>query len=112
MKKWKCCSGPMKNKLVYLTPAYEDMEEIVKIHLAEAGAVSARRIYDLMKKEISRLSDFPLIGQTHPDPLLSANNYRKLVISKTYVVIYKVIDDTVFIYRIVNAKTDYPKLLK
>ena len=30
MKKWKCCSRPMKNKLVYLTPAYEDMEEIVK----------------------------------------------------------------------------------
>ena len=49
---------PTKNKLVYLTPATEDMEEIVKYHLTSSGVDSARRIYLLMKEEIGRLAEF------------------------------------------------------
>jgi len=52
------------------------------------------------------------MGQTHPDPILAANGYRKLVLTKTYVAVYKVIGDTVYIYAIVNGVTDYPRLLK
>ena len=52
------------------------------------------------------------MGQTHPDPLLAAQGYRKLVLTKTYVAIYKVIDDTVYIYRIVNGRSNYPRLLE
>ena len=103
---------PSINKLVYLTPAAEDIEEIVKYHLNEAGVESAQKIYNRIKTEINKLPDFPLLGQTHPDPLLASQNYRKLVITSTYVAVYKVIDNTVYIYRIVNGKTDYPKLLR
>lgn len=52
------------------------------------------------------------MGQTHPDPILAASGYRKLVLTKTYVAIYKLIGDTVYIYAIVNGTTDYPRLLK
>lgn len=103
---------PSKNKLVYLAPASEDIEAIIKYHLNMAGVFSARKIYEIMRNEIGRLSDYPLIGQIHPDPLLASEEFRKLVITQTYVAIYKIIDGTVFIYRIVNAKTDYPKLLR
>ena len=103
---------PTRTKLVYLTPAAEDFEEIVKYHIANVGVSSARNIYDTMKTTINRLRDFPLMGQTHPDPLLAAQGYRKLVLTKTYVAIYKVIDGTVYIYRIVNGRTDYPRLLE
>ncbi len=103
---------PSINKLVYLTPAAEDIEEIVKYHLNEAGVESAQKIYNRIKTEINKLPDFPLLGQIHPDPLLASQNYRKLVITSTYVAVYKVIDNTVYIYRIVNGKTDYPKLLR
>lgn len=51
------------------------------------------------------------MGQIHPDPMLAASNFRKLVLTKTYVAIYKIEGDTVYIYRIVNGMTDYPKLL-
>ena len=84
---------PTKSKLVYLPPAQHDFEEIVKT-------------------TINRLRDFPLMGQTHPDPILAASGYRKLVLTKTYVAIYKLIGDTVYIYAIVNGVTDYPRLLK
>lgn len=36
----------------------------------------------------------------------------KLVLTKTYVAVHKIIDETVYIYRIVNGRTDYPRLLK
>ena len=38
--------------------------------------------------------------------------YRKLVLTKTYVAIYKLIGGTVYVYAIVNGTTDYPRLLK
>ena len=103
---------PIPYKLVYLTPAAEDFEEIVKYHIAEVGAESAKKIYLTMRTELARLADYPMLGQTHPDPVLAMQQYRKLVLTKTYVAVYKVLDDTVYIYRIVNGKTDYPKLLK
>lgn len=103
---------PMKSKLVYLAPATHDFDEIVKFHISKAGPKYARQIYTTMKKDISKLSDFPLMGQTHPDPILAAAGFRKLVLTQTYVAIYKVIADTVYIYAIVNGRTDYPRLLK
>ena len=44
--------------------------------------------------------------------MLAADNYRKLVLTRTYVAIYKVENGIVYLYRIVNGATDYPKLLK
>lgn len=112
MSEWRPCSVPTKSKLVYLAPATQDMEEIVKYHLTQVGLDSARRIYALMKEEIGRLASFPLMGQIHPDPLLAAEGYRKLVLTDTYVAIYKVIDGTVFIYHVANGRSDYPRLLR
>lgn len=103
---------PTKNKVVYLTPAKEDLTEIIKFHINEVGVNSSRKIYASVQETISKLAEFPLMGQTHPDPLLARQGYRKLVLTKTYVAIYKIIDGTVYIYRIVNGRTDYPRLLK
>jgi addiction module RelE/StbE family toxin len=98
--------------LVYLTSASQDFNEIVKYHITQVGVQSARKIYAEMRQSISKLRDYPLMGQTHPDPILASAGFRKLVLTKTYVAIYKVMDDTVYIYHIVNGTTDYPKLLK
>ena len=102
----------MKAKLEYLTPAVSDFEEIVKYHLAHVGVSSARKIYALLENNIRRLESFPLLGQIHPDPLLAAQGYRKLVLNQIYVAVYKIVDNTVYVYRIVNGKTDYPRLLR
>ena len=102
----------MRYKLAYLTPAEQDLKEIVKFHLNRVGVQSARAIYQEIRKTILRLRDFPLLGQIHPDPLLAAENYRKLVLTDTYVAVYKVNGDTVYIYRVVNGATDYPRLLQ
>ena len=103
---------PTRYKLVYLAPAAQDLREIVKFHITEVGVASSRKIYQTIQQTIGKLRDFPLMGQTHPDPMLAAGSFRTLVLTRTYVAIYKVEDDTVYIYRIVNGATDYPRLLK
>lgn len=102
---------PQKSKLFFLEPAKEDIMNIAAYHLEKAGPVSAKKITDIIIEAIDRLSSFPLIGQKHPDPVLAAKGYRKLVAAESYVCIYRVFQDTIYIYRIVNGATDYPKLL-
>ena len=103
---------PTKSKLVYLPPAQHDFEEIVKYHITEAGTPYARKILQYDENDHKPSAGFPADGQTHPDPILAASGYRKLVLTKTYVAIYKLIGDTVYVYAIVNGTTDYPRLLK
>lgn len=101
-----------KVNLEYLAPAVSDFEEIVKYHITQVGVNSAKKMYMLMETAINKLADFPLMGQLHPDPLLASQGYRKLVLNQTDVAIYKIVGNTVYVYRIVNGKTNYPKLLK
>ena len=99
-------------KLAYLPLADTDILGIVKFHASQFGPSSAREIYRSIREQIGRLQDFLVLGTLHPDPELAVLGYRKLVLTKTYVAVYRLIDDTVTIYRVVNGKTDYPKLLK
>jgi addiction module RelE/StbE family toxin len=98
-------------KINYLSPAKTDIVNIGRYHLEKVGPASAKKITDMILDSIDQLSSFPLMGATHPDPLLAAKGYRKLVVSAPYVCVYKVLDDGVYIYRIVNGAMDYPKLL-
>lgn len=102
---------PQKNRIVYLSPARDDILSIAGYHLEKVGARSARQITEAIEKAVNRLADFPLMGQTHPDPVLAGNGFRKLVVSSPYVCVYKLVDSTVFIYRVVNGRMDYPRLL-
>ena len=102
---------PQRADVVYLRPALEVMEEIVKFHISEVGSASAREIYADMRRKFGLLADFPLMGQTHPDPVLAQAGYRKLVLTRTCVAVYRIIDGVVTIYRVVNGRADYPRLL-
>ena len=46
-----------------------------------------------------------------PDPELARREFRK-VLCGDLVCVYKVIGQSVFVYRVVNGRTDYPQLLK
>lgn len=101
----------MKIKLIYSPEAVADLEEIVKFHVIYVGVNSSRKIYKTIKECINNLENFSLMGQTHPDMVLAKNGFRKLVTKSPYVCIYKIFDDYVYIYRVVNGTTDYPSLL-
>lgn len=100
-----------KSRIIYLESAKVDILSIAGFHLEKVGSQSTRKITDTMIGSIDRLASFPLMGPIHPDPVLSARGYRKLVTMEPYVCIYKVFPDAITIYRIVNGATDYPRLL-
>ena len=100
-----------KNELRISALARADILEIVEYHRQHTGPASARQVYTLMREALERLRTFPLMG-LHPDPLLASKGFRKLVLTQTYVAVYKADSGAVYVYRIVNGRTDYPKLLR
>ena len=98
-------------QLVILTPAWEDIDRISDLHLMLVGPSSAEEITDKLLDTIALLAEQPYMGALHPDAFLAQHQYRKLICGN-YVCIYKVISQTVYVYRIVDGRTDYPKLLR
>lgn len=100
-----------KCKVEILTPAWRDIDRISDFHLMKVGPQSAERITDQLLDTIDLLEEQPYMGALHPDPVLAQNEYRK-VICGNYVCIYRVIGTTVYIYRVVDGRTDYVRLFK
>ena len=97
--------------LEILTPAQAELEEIARVHLSLSGAKSARKITDVIYHAIDQLKQFPLSGPPVPDSWLSSAGYRYILAGK-YLIVYRLLGDTVVIYHIVHGATDYPRLLK
>ena len=97
--------------VVILTPASNDIDQIADYHLMMVGSHSTEKITDRLLNTILMLEEHPLAGSEHSDDVLQKQGYRKLICGD-YVCVYKVIGDTVYIYRIVHGAMDYPKLFK
>ena len=97
-----------EHRLQFLPAAVEDLDRIADYYLQTVGAASAERITDQILDALERLEEFPYLGSVHPDPVLASMEYRRIV-SGNYVCVYKVVDNAVIVYRIVNGATDYPK---
>ena len=98
------------HNLVFLSPAFADLDRIADLHNRLVGPKSAERITDKILETIDVLRNHPSAGALHPDPFLGNLGYRKIICGD-YVCVYKCIDQTVVIHRIVHGATDYPKLL-
>ena len=60
---------------------------------------------------MERLSRFPLSSPLIREPELRRMGYRYVVV-KNYLLFYRLIGDTVYVYHIVHGKTDYPTMLR
>lgn len=98
-------------KIEILTPALHDIDQIADYHLLAVGPVSAEKITDKLLHSIEKLGEYPLMGTEHSDPVLQKEGYRKLICGE-YICIYRLIYETIYIYRVVHGTTDYPKLFK
>lgn len=94
-----------------LSPAWRDIDRISDHHLMAAGPQSAERITDKLLDTIELLGEQPYMSALHPDPFLAQRQFRK-VICGNYICVYKVIDSTVYIYRVVDGRSSYARLFK
>ena len=75
----------------------------------KVGEGSALRAVGDLQDHIEKLSDFPRMGEEHPDAYLNALGFRKLV-HGNHIVIYRIDGEQVVIERIVWASSNYPEL--
>ena len=87
------------------------LEELARLYLSLAGAESARRITDQIYESLEQLTRFLLSGPPMRETELRNLGYRFLVVEK-YIVIYRLIGDTVFVYHIFDGRSDYPTLFR
>ena len=100
-----------KYRVELLNPAWIDLDFISDYHMLEVGPESARKITAKVLDALERLEQFPLSCPLAPYKELAEQEYRVLVCGK-YVCIYKLIGDTVFVYHIAAAASNYPALFK
>ena len=99
----------MKYRVEILPTAWEDLKQIEDYYILQFDVETAIKVSDHILDVIVRLEDFPDSGSLTPDKWLNAQEYR-MVVCKKHVAIYRLIDDTVYIYHIADTQTEYTKL--
>ena len=97
--------------LEILPPAQGELEEIARIHMALSGPNSARKMTDRIFDAMEQLTRFPLSGPPIRDKELRAAGYRCVLAGK-YIIIYRILGESMVVYHIAHGAADYPKLFR
>ena len=92
-----------------LPTAWEDLKRIEDWYLVQFGVDTALKVSDHILDSIERLEKFPDSGSLTPDDWLNRQGYRMLICEKQ-VIIYRKMDNDVYVYHIADTRTDYTKL--
>jgi plasmid stabilization system protein ParE len=79
--------------------------------LAHVSTLAAEKLRIDIIGAAKSLQEFPERGFWLIDPALPVNKYRKLLVDKRYLLIYKVEDDTVYIDYLVDCRQEYSWLI-
>lgn len=102
----------MRYKLEILPTAWDDLKSIQDYYCLAFSKESALKVSNSILDSIERLQDFPSMGSILKiDDYIREMGYR-MVLNGEYGSIYRVIEDTIFIYHIVNTQTEYSKLFR
>ena len=92
----------------FLQEAMEDLEEII-LYIAQNSRQAALRMHDKIIDKANDLKVFPKRGRIISDSKMAAAGYRMLGV-KPYILFYRVVEQNVFIYRVLHGATNYPLL--
>ena len=95
-------------KVAFLQEALDDLEEIV-LFIAQDNRNAAIRMHDEIMEKVNKLKTFPKIGRSVPDLKMQNFGFRMLII-KPYIAFYGILEDSVYIYRVIHGATNYPML--
>lgn len=97
-------------KILFLKAAYRDLDTIFD-YIALDNPSSADSILNKIFKSLANLETFPLSGTKIIHN--SLKNYEfQMIIVQPYIVFYRVVDDIIYIYRILHGYRDYVNILK
>ena len=101
---------PTEYKLDYRKEARISLAKIYGLHKRLVGPKSARKITDSIKGSLENLRTNPHMGMPCRIGRLATLGYRFLVCGK-YLAFYRVIDKIIYVYHILDGRTDYEKKL-
>ena len=87
-----------------LAAAKADLNDIIE-YLSQFYPSTAINMYDEIIRKIKNLEQFPLMHEEYKY-VVSSLNYRKMIVDN-YLVFYVVMDETVEIHAIINARMNY-----
>lgn len=99
----------MTYKVEILPTAWEDLKRIEDWYLIQFGVETALKVSAHILDAIERLETFPETGSLTPDEWLNEHGYRMLICKK-HVVIFRQIENKVYVYHIADTQTEYTKL--
>lgn len=100
-----------KNKLVILAPAQWELEEIALVHLELVGSESSRKNTSSIYNSLELLRTSPNMGVDCSNKPFKLHGYRMLICGR-YLCIYRVIEEIVYVYHIVDGRNNYPMSMK
>lgn len=106
-----------KYRIIYSSRVFKTLDEIYNYIANEIGSVeSARKKVASIRQDIKRLEVFPEGGfdadEKFGKTLDPKYKTRGLTLSKDYIVLYNILDDTVRIAHLLPTRSDYMKLFK
>lgn len=93
-----------------LPEADRDLEDILDYILLDNEDI-AKDVLQRIDISLEQVEEFPFSGVRVRDSLLNHYDFRMLIVIP-YIIFYRVIKSTVFIYRILHGSQDYTQILK
>lgn len=101
----------MAYKIAIGEAAKSDYAEIVEYLAGALGEPAASRVFsEAFETLLGNLSSFPLMYPRAIEPHLQQAGYRKAPCT-SYLVLYRIADDTVVVTRIFHQRREYARLL-
>ena len=93
-------------RIEWLYEAQMEYRELLSYYRNTAGIQAAKKFSESILISINQLTDFPEMGVLKEGKLLGKYGFRALFIGK-YVCIYRIDDDAVRIFHLVDARSNY-----
>ncbi len=91
--------------IIWKPPALRALDAITRDRVTCVGVIAARAIRRRITTRVSQLREFPELGRAVPE--WPEKNLRELIIAP-YRIPYQIVDDTVFILNIFDARAAFP----
>ena len=93
-------------KIKWLFEAKTEYHDLLNYYLTSYGKDSARKFSEKVLSSVRLLEEFPEMGVVREDLLIGKYGFRSLFIGN-HVCIYRIEKDTVLIYHMADARTNY-----
>ena len=102
----------MHNYKVLVSPKAKEMLDEHIDFLAQVNKASARNKKNEIMKALRSLSDMPARFPLLESDYIKSGKYHKMYIEKWYLVLYQIIDDTVYVEYIIDCRENSSWLLR